>query len=348
MAANAALVTTAPTRSQRTLWIHAGMHKTGTKVLQSALRAFDDLPRGALCYPRSSRSGDGFPAHFSIARELLGGSWRPELGGLDAAIEEIAASGCPVACVSAEAFNHLFEWPAALERFRDAALAAGYVPRVVLYLRSQADYLESLYPQLLVGESRLTFAQFLRCALEDGKVPFTGRRGNVVSYATQYGPVLDVFRSVFGARGIVARAFDADAPRDRIVRDFFGVMGVELPPGHDTHAVLNVRGTADAVLRRMHANLAAQPDAEAFDEAAIAGAPFKPLGLVDLVRIARRFRRDDARIAREYGAAVVPVTARRWREAWAAALGADRSARAVRRAVHDADARSRRAGQGGQ
>ena len=343
MAAKAAVVNGAAAPRERTLWIHAGMHKTGTKVLQSALRRFDDVPANEFCFPRSSRSIAGFPAHFSVVRDLLGVTWRRELGGLDAALAEIVASGCRTACLSAEAFHTLSERPAALERLRDAARSAGFVPRVVLYLRSQADYLESLYPQLLVLGYRRTFSAFMQGALDGGRVRFVTDHGGSMWFPIEYGRVLDAFRAVFGADGVVARAYDPDAPRDRLVREFFGVIGVDVPNGHDLHAALNMRRSTGGVLRMMRRNL--DGDAGTADDvlrrsprdALADAAPFRPLGLADLVRIARRFGADDARIARTYGAAVVPVTARRWRQAAAAAIGIDRSARAVRRVLRAAD-----------
>lgn len=135
---------------RRRLLVHAGLHKTGTTAIQeylaplaSALRA-----RGVL-YPAAGRPGGALVGHHNIAWQLAGDRrFRARHGDLDAVAGEIADFDGD-AVVSSEDFETaLCEPRRLLPLLRHAALAEHDVT-VLVYLRDQASYLESLFFEML-------------------------------------------------------------------------------------------------------------------------------------------------------------------------------------------------------
>jgi hypothetical protein len=330
--------------NERVLWIHGGTHKTGTKVLQGTLSTHRaGLARAGLCYPvggyTTLADGTVLPAHFSVMDELSG---KPGAHGLTEALAEIDASGCRTACISAEGFHKLYPHRDSLATLRDRVRAAGWMPRFLVYLRSQADYLESLYAQLLLRGITASFPEFVALAIAGGSIDWPPASGERPTYAIAYLPMLDALTAVFGRRSVVARAYRNGVPAGWLADDFFATIGIDAPPEVRAQPLTrNERAHTGVVLARLAANRnqsdpAATTGPRAVSDA-IREAPFRPLRLADALRISTRFAADDLGIARRYGARVAPVSAHRWRELLATETGFDSVSRAARRAVERAD-----------
>ncbi len=134
---------------QRRLLLHAGLHKTGTTALQHFLHRETAalLARGVL-YPLAGRI-HGSVDHHCIAWQMIGDRrYRREQGTLDALATEIAAFAGD-AIVSSEGFTTLLGQPGGLLPLLTHPALADHTATVLLYLRDQASFAESLYFEML-------------------------------------------------------------------------------------------------------------------------------------------------------------------------------------------------------
>ncbi|MEM9012141.1 MAG: hypothetical protein AAGE18_12995 [Pseudomonadota bacterium] len=135
----------------RRLYIHCGLHKTGSTALQHQMSRLADrlAERGVLLPLTSGRHGrrgvhHGLAHHVASARRFAAReqSYR-------ALAAEIAAFEGEAAYLSSEDFEAILGEAPALERLKQLAEATGAALVLVLYLRSQIEYAESLYLQSL-------------------------------------------------------------------------------------------------------------------------------------------------------------------------------------------------------
>jgi hypothetical protein len=320
-------------------YLHVGTHKTGTTSIQRFCAQNDAaLAAAGLLYPRTARLQPESPGHHNVAFELSGDArFAPSRPKLADVVTEIAAQRPLQACLSSEAFEYLHVMPERLAQLRAAFEAIGYDTAVILYLRSQADYIESLYAELVKHGLRARFAPFLTQILRDGVFRFA----DVWTYRFDYSMLVDAFADVFGADALVVRPYASQVRPQMLIADFFAVTA---PPGTFLHAsgngVLtdNRRLSTGDVLRRMVSNRRAGPAVVAavtrlleFDPAT-AALPFEPLDADGIARISERFAADDARVAARWKIALNPVTADR------SARADTEEARALRRLIADVEA----------
>jgi hypothetical protein len=309
-------------------YVHVGTPKTGTTAIQTvASGSAPALAAGGVLYPRS---GIYIAGHHNLVFELMGddrfaagaGTWsdlRDEVRGSDAAR----------LCLSSEAFAFLHERRADLERMREMIRGLGYTPVIVLYVRPQAEYLESLFAELAKHRQTVAFEDYV------GEICRTGAfradmYGAVETFTFAYERIAAGFAGVFGSDRVLVRRYPAQ--HGAVVDDFFRL----LVPGatFDRPALaagvepVNVRETLPAVMARLLENGAArQPVPEqartllerlSADANELAEARFEPLRLRHLAELVRRFSGHNARLARTWGVRlpVVPT-----RDAVAAALG---------------------------
>lgn len=297
----------------RVAYIHAGTHKTGTTSIQAFLAANERRLAAAGVYlPTTGRTNREVAAQPNVAWELTGDwSFDPRYGTFDEMLAEIAGSGQPTVCISSEEFDRLHLYPNALARFAAGFRSIGYAPKLIVYLRPQCEYAASLYAELVRGGHRISFADFI---------------DDIAGVGATYGPLfdylalLDGFASVFGDSAIIARAYDANATPDALLRSFASLIGgndPELDPAHlRLPDRLNVRQTFASVARAFGGG-----DADGTFHDRSFGAAFDPLTLADIVRICRRFRRANERIEQRYAARVHTVSAVQLRRGLSSMLG---------------------------
>jgi hypothetical protein len=292
---------------ERVCYIHVGTHKTATTALQNYLAANDALLAAeGTHYPRTGRMQPN--GHHNIAFELSGDErYRPELGNLAQLLDEVAAAGLPRACISSEGLTFLNDRPERLAALRDGFAAIGYRAVVLVYLRAQSEYLESLYPTLLRLGYAASFEEFVGQALTDGVVRYRGVR----SYRFDYADLLERYASVFGADGVVVRGYAKRADPAWIVRDFFAALGL---PAHGLHRfateprLTNERPGLAETARMLLRNRERAPSPETERLLGRFGAvPFAPLGVLAAARVAGRFARGDWRVQARWGPRVEPL-----------------------------------------
>jgi hypothetical protein len=134
--------------SRPPLFLHAGLHKTGTTALQVALHHHAArLLAGGILYPES-----GIPAHshghHNLAWELTRDRrFRAHFGTTEDAVREIAAHGGP-AILSSEDFETMLDRPTALDALAAHPDLAGHRVVLVIYLRDPCAYFRSLFLEL--------------------------------------------------------------------------------------------------------------------------------------------------------------------------------------------------------
>lgn len=320
----------------RTCYVHIGTHKTGTTSIQGFLASNRErFANYGVCLPVAGTERDaGVVTHRQLARELRGDSaYDPAYGGLTEVCAELARSAARTACLSCEDFTFLYDAPAALTRLRDGIRAAGFEPRIVVYLRAQASYCTAVYAENVRHGYRIPFDRYFADVLERGCYVWDGGSGPPFDYNV----LLDGFARVFGRDAIVARRYRSAAADNALLFSFARLL---LPHGVDLHAFTvppvryNGSLTFDDVLRLLGQG----------SEAPAAPIRFTPLGIGQSLRLARRFAGPNLRLAARYGV-VVPVL-----EPLDAALALPlrrspskmRSLRRARRALRFAQGRTRR------
>ena len=323
----------------RSCFIHAGTHKTGTTAIQRFLAGNrEPLARAGFYYPHSGCWRPEFPGHHNLVFELTGDArYDPAAGTLSDLTRELARVENADACLSSEAFEYLHVREDALVALRDAIAGLGFRPRIVLYVRAQDDYAESLYTELVKHGMPASFAEFLDGVIARGIVRYD--RG--WAYRFDYTKLADRFASVFGADAVIVRRYRDEGTAGALVADFFDAVGVTAPAGLQPAEYDNFRLTTGGVIRQLFANTAAHLRDDHLAEAGAelvarcadeASAPFRPLGRRDRARVTARFADDNAQLARRWPAAAglgEPLLARR--------LDSER-ARAARRLFEHAEA----------
>src|SRR5579872_2086723 len=135
---------------ERICFLHIGTHKTGSTSLQALLTSNEQfLERNGILVPRTGRAWTG-SGHHNLAWEWNGDErFNPALGSWRNLLREIRSHDPPSFCLSSEDFEYLHRKPDALCRIRRDLNSIGYRVAIVVYLRPQADYAESLYAELV-------------------------------------------------------------------------------------------------------------------------------------------------------------------------------------------------------
>ncbi len=185
------------------LVIHIGTHKTGTSALQAFFgNRADELDTRGVHYLRSGRAAG--KAHHELSwgiRERHGA----DVSAWDAVRAELKANAQATQIISSEAF--WFTDPAGVK----AQLGEVKDLRIVMYLRRQDKYLQSLYKQTVAGGRRISFQQWRE------KFHF---RGDYLSVVRQWA-------DAFGKDALVIRPYERGGKTIDVVADFLSFLGVD-------------------------------------------------------------------------------------------------------------------------
>lgn len=278
-------------------YVHVGTHKTGTTSIQALLSMNDGAFREAGVYvPRTGRVEPSVAAHHNIAWELAGDpQFDPQRGTFDGLLCEVASANARNVCITSEEFEFLHLNDVALLRLRDGFRAIGYEPHVIVYLRPQCDYLESLYAEISRAWN-IDFSDFLETIIATrlyGQSRF------------DYDRLVGAFADVFGCNRTLVRTYRSSAPAAKLLREFTHIIA--------PHELEFGRLTLPGRLNPM----ASFPDVVAARERQLSCAAyhsmatnqrFDPLGLIDILRLVVRFTGSNERIARRYGVHIGCVT----------------------------------------
>jgi hypothetical protein len=324
----------------RTIYLHAGTHKTGSTSIQVFLTENEaTLAAGGIFIPRTGRPihqwGTDRAGHHNIGWELSGlGAFRAEDGTFERLLEEISASRAPVVVLTSEEFEYIHAKPEVLRTVAEGFRGIGYATKIVVYLRAQAAYMQSTYVEgakagYLYG---MDYARLMREIYETGA--YVPDPNIVIRF--EYGPLLDAFAGAFGEDNVIVKAYHAGLPPDALLREFLALIGRGgLPAGNYTvPPPQNVSPSAIEVLAAMHRAVVRERDPAAPDpqqlirelfagqDARAFARKFDVMPREEIAYYLTRFAADNIRIAERFGARV-PFTTQadlpeRDPESWAA------------------------------
>lgn len=208
----------------RILLLHIGTHKTGTTSLQAMVAANPaHFGSQGLYYPHAGRAGWG---HHNIAWQLNGDDrFDPRAGTLADLVDELRAADPGAVLVSSEDFEYLYRTPGQLSQIRRALDDLGYAVRIVVTLRRQSDYVESLYAELLKHGLEADLDTFVSDALAHGGIAY-----RTWEFPLIYGQLIDGFTDVFGEDSVRAIPYDPTDSVGRLLRHCGELVGRPLSP----------------------------------------------------------------------------------------------------------------------
>ena len=207
-----------PTMPKRVV-LHIGTHKTGTKTLQLFLHAnrLQFAATGVLI-PESGRirvdATHATPGQHRIALDLQTSDTSEALESL---IAEITTSALPLVVVSSEEFHPLHRFPHRLALLRDHFAEIGYATTILISLRRQDTYAESLFVEYTKGDFALPFSTFIQTIVSQGL--FTAN-DSAPMMAFDYGALLAPFVDIFGRENIIARPYHPTTDPQALPREF--------------------------------------------------------------------------------------------------------------------------------
>ena len=195
----------------RTLDVHVGLHKTGTSSVQAFFDAHRDHWRGhGLLYPLAGIV-PAYPGHHNLAWELAGDRRFDQRRGTWSTLFSELKTFEGDALLSSEDFESSLAYPSRWQVLKDRAEQSGYELRLLVFLRDQASYIESLYLQNLV----LGFGECFNNDLED-VLRFGELRKSDWRFHFDYLKVITSLKKVFGPDALVLRDYEADGSVDAI------------------------------------------------------------------------------------------------------------------------------------
>ena len=186
------------------LILHIGTHKTGTSAIQSFLAFRAEQLRGhGIHYLKVGR--DDTAGNHQLPWSIRGKHGAP-LSVWEDARAELARTDAVRAVISSEAF--WFTEPSAV---KDQLGDAGDL-RIVIYLRRQDRYLQSLYKQSVFGGRRMDFAEWLE------SYRFRG----------DYLSVVRRWEAAFGKDALHIRPYERSGQTIDSVSDFMTLLGLDV------------------------------------------------------------------------------------------------------------------------
>lgn len=205
------------------IYVHCGLHKTGTTALQTVFAVHaDELRKVGFFYPRTGRP-DNLHAQHNIAWQLAGDRrFDQRVGDLDTLSAEIDGFEGNV-ILSSEDFESCLAHTDRLLPLLQLARCAGSPIVFILYLRNQTSYLESLYQEMLRHGLGDKYGDFFDTVVADGVL-----RMKEWEFHFDYWRIATIL-SNFPHVTIVFRNYHALLENSLIV-DFCSVLG--LAPSH--------------------------------------------------------------------------------------------------------------------
>ena len=244
------------------LYIHCGMHKTGTTALQDAFASNEKklkeagvlVPRaGRMNGPKGSHVFASYSGHHNIAWELTRDRrFHPQRGSIAALATEIEAFSGSV-FLSSEDFESLLATPRGFLPLQRVAQATGRRLVLIIYLRNQLSYWESLFPEMLKAGFGDEYDRLARSVIRAGHLA-----------AEEWDFQFDYERLVLGIQQmsgieLIARNYHALGPAS-VVADVASLLGVEhVLDATAADGFINTREAPEHSLRRFYQNRTGAP-----------------------------------------------------------------------------------------
>lgn len=204
--------------SERVAIVHIGTHKTGTTSLQLFFEANRPAFQGSGVWVAQGGRYQRLPGNHQVAWELLSSNDSPHFDELTTELRSLRER---TALITSEDFCLLYARPEALDHLRAGIEAAGFTPVIVVYLRAQAPYAESMYVERIKHDYVRPFRGYLDRILHDGLyVP----DGSPIHIEFEFTRLLAPFVNAFGRERVVVRPYVSAGDSLNIFRDFLAVL----------------------------------------------------------------------------------------------------------------------------
>ncbi|MGC9194356.1 MAG: hypothetical protein ACP5IL_02745 [Syntrophobacteraceae bacterium] len=226
--------------------LHAGLHKTGTTTVQTFLSSCSEQLREAgFLYPRT---GTVFEAHFNIAWQLTRDRrFSKSRGTIEDLAKEIEGFNGDI-ILSCEDFESILDQPERFAPLRFHPAFAGREFIVLVYLRNQNDYAQSLYLQLLRHGYGQEFSLFVEQVLGFRKFQF-----DEWAFHFDYGQLYSRWLGCPWAQFRMRNYHQLEG--DSILTDFLGFLDPSLSPGDsEKNLRCNQRDTIQKSLHYFYSN----------------------------------------------------------------------------------------------
>jgi hypothetical protein len=203
------------------IFIHSGLHKTGTTGLQAMLfKNRKNLSVQGFYYPDSGIPRN-FYGHHNIAWQISRDRrFRSEFGDLRGLLKEIEGIGKRKIVLSSEDFECSLLYPNRLKKINDYFLSNDIKVCFIIYLRNQVDYLNSLYFELLKAGFGDEFNKFCNQIISTNKFAF-----KEWEFVFNYSDIPKSLESL-GDIEVIYRDYD-DLIDNNTVVDFCDVVGID-------------------------------------------------------------------------------------------------------------------------
>ncbi|HET9030597.1 MAG TPA: hypothetical protein VFN49_10485 [Candidatus Aquilonibacter sp.] len=299
--------------SERVCVIHVGTHKTGTTSQQYFLSDNQaSLAQTGTLFPNAGWY-NGLPGAHQIAWDLLK---TDESDHLQQLLDELRATTAHTAIVTSEDLVLLHIRPRALQVLRDAIASTGFTPKVLVYLRAQPEYAESLY----VERIKAGYVRPVQSYLDEIFATHAYlSEGTQIRFEFLYTRLLAIFSDVFGRGNIHVRPYTSSKTAGHIFSEFLnGIctlspvfaetpfnLTVKRPRENPSISFLQLLGTA---FEKTHPG-ATVTDVQAFVDAyapgmsaAILDGRFSLFSHAESLRFLELFSEDNRLVEQEYGA----------------------------------------------
>lgn len=236
-----------------TIYIHCGLHKTGTTALQGFLAGQRDKLRSlGFLYPHAGTLGAG-TGHHNIAWELSGDHrFDAKAGDLNALFDEISGFSGNIV-LSSEDFESSLAHTGRWGRLREMAAATNRSLALVVYLRNQASYMESLYLEMLKHGYGDDYDIYAKNILADGVL-----RMQQWEFHFDYSRMTEGLTGLAGVT-VIFRNYH-DLIQGSVLADFCSALRIPLsPPGKSRSSQANARADIAAALIRYYSIANARP-----------------------------------------------------------------------------------------
>jgi hypothetical protein len=298
----------------RTCIVHIGTHKTGTTSLQ----LFTAQNRAALESAGLALVMIGRTANFPYLNVLLASKLSSQAAETqDALAKELRSKPVDASLITSEDLSLLYTQPDALRVLASAIAAAGYTPKILVYLRSQAPYAESMYVERIKQGEFFPMFTFIEQILETGAYRPDSAPVNL---EFRYTRLLAPWVEAFGKENILVRPYEPARGTTYIFEDFlrtisrvapsFGQTALEFSVAQPrANESLTFRGLLDTTYAKL---LPGRPPGAAPETILRTQIPDFPSALLDqrfalitreeTLRFLEVFGPDNALIERDFGA----------------------------------------------
>jgi hypothetical protein len=214
----------------KTIYLHIGMHKTGSTTIQQGLHQYrDQLEARGYVYP--CLLGENEVAHHNIVWELKeNGQFDPtlcKLAELQAFIEQTHYDNI---IISTEHFSK-----ASVKDLRKfTTYLKGYQVKVVVYFRRQDQLMQSTWSQnVKTGIVTLTFEEWFNSIVFNEPLPEDRASEQLRKHMPElanrikYDTFITKYSSVFGEENMMVRAYERTYLNSNIVADFLQFIGMD-------------------------------------------------------------------------------------------------------------------------